>query len=321
MSAPTPRRVLVTGAGGFLGRHVAGLLRQRGHEVIAVASSRERGDDARSADLCDGAAVARMIAEASPAVVLHLAARATSPGDPWRTVFLNNVESTRNVLEGALAQHQRPRVLLASSSAVFGALPREPVAIGEDCGTMPVTLYGASKLACEGLASHARAQGLPVTVCRAFNLIGPGGDTRSAAANWARVIAEAAVAGAPFELRCGPLETARDLTDVRDAAAAYAALVEGGEELEVVHLCTGQAHTGAEVLALLRRIAGIDGSVYPAAPRAGDIAYQRGDPSLLRRTTGWSPRHTLEDSLRDLYAESLLVAQAAAPRAPRSGSN
>lgn len=313
---PDSGRVVVTGAGGFLGRHLVAQLRQRGHEVFALAASRSRGSDARALDLADAAVVGKHLAETSPAVIVHLAARATSPGeDSWRSVFLNNVESTHNVLESALALPKRPRVVVASSSAVFGALPRERIAIPESCGTMPVTLYGASKLACEGLASHARAQGLPVTVCRAFNLVGPGGDSRSAAATWARIIADAAVAGIPFELRCGPLDTARDLTDVRDAASAYVALVEGDSSLDIVHLCTGEAHTGAQVLDQLKRISGIAGEVYPAQPRPGDIPYQRGDSTLLRNATGWSPRYALEDSLRDLYAESLLVAQAAATRA------
>jgi GDP-4-dehydro-6-deoxy-D-mannose reductase len=309
-------RVLVTGARGFVGRHLSAALRERGHDV--VEADRVPHDDALPIDVTDALAVRAAFDLAQPEAVAHLAAQASVPAsleDP-RAAFEINALGTLNVLEAARAAAgagARPRVLIASSADVYGAQPPDRYPLLETTAPNPRNPYAASKVAAEALAlSYAASFGVDAVVTRAFNHIGPGQDERFAVAAFAAQIARAAAGGRP-RVSVGNLEASRDVLDVRDVCAAYVALLEGGGTAgEIYNVCSGTATTMRELLRRLIEIAHVPVEVRedPARMRPADVPISVGSAAKLHGATGWTPRISLAAALRAVYddARARLVA-------------
>lgn len=291
-------RVLVTGASGFVGGHVRRALAVAGHDVFTDISAHTA-----ALDLADGGVADSLVNETDPDAVIHLAARVEPRDDAWGALLRNNQLAAFRVLDSIRRRAPNARVLVASSSAVYGAVPRERNPVSETEPTRPVTMYGASKAGTEAIAFAFAALGARVTVCRPFNTIGPGGDKRSALAHWTRKLLELDSPGSDGVFRCGPLNTFRDLTDVRDIARAYVSILEGNATEPVLNLCSGRALEGAVVLDLLFATTGVRPRVLAAPARADDIVFQSGDNSRLTAATRWKPSITLEQTVEDVVRE------------------
>jgi GDP-4-dehydro-6-deoxy-D-mannose reductase len=291
-------RVLVTGASGFVGAHLQRALEESGHDVLTDSEARSAG-----LDLTDDGVATELVGGAEPDAVVHLAGRVQASNDAWHDLLRNNQLATLRVLAAVRDRAPNARVLVASSSAVYGPVPRERNPIRETEPTRPVTLYGASKVGAEAVAFAFAASGLLVTVCRPFNTIGPGGDHRSALAQWTRKLLELDTARNDGVFRCGPVSTFRDLTDVRDIARAYVSILEREVSEPVLNLCSGEAVEGAVVLDLLCSAIGVRPRVVAAAARPDDIVFQSGDRSRLTSATGWRPSIALQQTVEDVVRE------------------
>jgi GDP-4-dehydro-6-deoxy-D-mannose reductase len=293
-------RVVVTGAGGFLGRHLVRELASRGAETVAV--------DRAEADVCDAAAVADLVARARPDAVVHLAAQsrvAHSFADPGET-FRVNVLGTVAVLEAVRRHAPRARILVASSAEVYGAVGADALPVAESAPLAPVNPYGASKVAAEAAALQVhRAHGLDVAILRAFNAVGPGQATDFALPGFAAQLAAIARGAAEPVLRVGNLDAERDLTDVRDVARAYALALERGESGGVYNVCSGTAVPIRRALEALVAASGLEVRVEvdPSRLRPVDVPCVYGSPRRLAAATGWRPEVPLERTIADLYAE------------------
>jgi GDP-4-dehydro-6-deoxy-D-mannose reductase len=291
-------RVLVTGANGFVGGHVRRALAASGHDVLTDIDTR-----GGTLDLAEDGVADAVVRETDPEAVIHLAARVEPRDDSWHALLRNNQLAAFRVLDSVRRHTPRARVLVASSSAAYGAVPREHNPIRETEPTHPVTMYGASKAGTEAIAFAFAASGLRVTVCRPFNTIGPGGDRRSALAQWTRKLLELESTTSDGVFRCGPLDTYRDLTDVRDIARGYVDILEHGVTEPVLNLCSGRAVQGTHVLDMLFSAAGVRPRVVSGAARADDILFQSGDHSRLTDLTGWEPSITLQQTVADVVRE------------------
>lgn len=288
---------LVTGASGFVGRHLVEHLRASGDEVIC--SDRVSG----GIDIGDPAAVGALFEETRPEVVYHLAGW-SDVGGSWVApveTFRANAEGTLNVLQ-ACADAGVGRVLSVGSADVYGRVAEHELPLTESSPLRPVSPYAASKVAADylGLQAHL-GRGLGVLRVRAFNHLGPGQTDRFVAPAIAARIARNEIDGNDI-VPIGNLSSRRDFTDVRDVVRAYRLLVQRGEPGAVYNVCSGVDIEVGELADRLVALATRPMHLHRDASleRPVDIPVLRGDSSRLREATGWAPSIPLEETLADL---------------------
>lgn len=291
-------RVLVTGGAGFIGSALVDALVARGDSVTVVddLSGGDRAQVNPSAGLVvasiTGPELARVVAEARPEVVAHLAAQVSvsssidDPDNDWRL----NVEGTRAVAEAARDAGAR-RVVFASSAAVYGEPVQLPLT--EDSPKDPAVPYGRSKLAAESvLAEVLRPAGIDFAALRLANVYGP----RQRADGEGGVVAEFAsrmVAGVP-PVVFGTGEQTRDFIFVGDVVDAFlrAASFDGvlaapGADGPAYNVSTGSATPVITIARVLAESCGYTGPIEHRPPREGDVMESVLDPSKAERAFGW----------------------------------
>lgn len=292
-------RALVTGAAGFVGRHLCAHLLGEGDTVIGV-------DRADGPDLLDPKAVHALLADIKPDVVYHLGGW-SDVGASWDyplDAFRVNAEGTLNLLQ-ACVSNGKPRVLAVSSADVYGRVSQNELPIAETTPFRPVTPYAASKVAADQLALQAwLGHQLETIRVRAFNHLGPGQTTRFVAPAIAERVALNERDGST-SVPVGNLTPRRDLTDVRDVVRAYRLLMTKGEPGEAYNVCTGRDLTIAELADRLVSLASSPMHVEadPELQRPVETPVLRGDPTRLNAITGWTPQISLEVTLQDILDE------------------
>ena len=288
--------MLVTGATGFAGRHLAERCRAEGAEVTGIGS--------RDADLTDAEEADRTIREAAPERVFHLAAQA-SVAESWREPAATldaNLSTTFNVLDAVRRHAPGARVLVAGSSEVYGPVPADRQPVTEDEPPRPQNPYAVSKAAADVLAGFfADAHGLDVIRTRAFNHAGPGQDQFYVVASFSRQIATAEAEGREsVEVLTGNLETRRDFTDVRDVARAYWLALDRAPA-GVYNVCSGEAVAAGNILSGLAGMARVrvEQRTDPDRVRTNEVMEIRGSHDRLTAATGWRPEIPFERTLAE----------------------
>jgi GDP-4-dehydro-6-deoxy-D-mannose reductase len=292
------KRALITGISGFVGSHLREELLREGWQVFGF-DIRPAGENVFVGDLSDRAALTRAMADCGPDAVFHLAGIIKST-DP-QAYYTSNLFGTLNLLDAVLQMEKRPKVALASSSAVYG-LTKSARPITERSPLRPVTEYAVSKAAQEMAAlRYHYAFGLDVVIARMFNLLGPGQSSDLACSAFARQIALAEISE-QNEIVTGNLDARRDFVDVRDAAHAFALLAEKGEAGQAYNVCSGNAVAIQQCLSemMSRSKKQLSTRVDPARVQKNDIPVQAGSFHKLKKVAGWNPRIPLNESLADL---------------------
>jgi UDP-glucose 4-epimerase len=304
------RRVLVTGADGFIGSHLAERLVEVGAEVRAFclytsqgtwgwlddapASVRERLD-VRLGDIRD----ARFVETSCEGidVVFHLAALIAIPYSYQapESFIDTNVRGTMNLLEAARRAGVR-RFVHTSTSEVYGTPATLP--IRETHPLKAQSPYAATKVAADQLAlSYHLSFGVPVVVLRPFNTFGPRQSTRAVLP----AILTQLLAG-KSEIEIGRLDTRRDLTYVSDTVEGFlAAGARDGIDGETVQLGTGVAASIGELFEMACRVTGVQARPRTdprrLRPDASEVLVLQSDPSYAAERLGWRPRVSLEEGL------------------------
>jgi GDP-4-dehydro-6-deoxy-D-mannose reductase len=294
-------RALVTGAGGFVGRHLVAHLSAAGDEVVTLDRH-----GSRPVDITDPAATSEAVAAAAPEIVYHLAGWA-NVGSSWqhpREVFDANAVGTLHVLLACLDAGVR-RVLVVGSADLYGKVEPHELPLTERSPLRPTSPYAASKAAAEVLALQAYlGSGLETVCARPFNHLGPGQSEDFVAPGLAARIARAERAG-KRAIPVGNLSARRDFTDVRDVVRAYRLMVQHGSPGEVYNVCSGTDVSIEDLANRLLALAGGDLELEtdPGLLRPVDLPILRGDAAKLAEATGWRPELPLEQTLADLLAD------------------
>lgn len=304
------RHVLVTGASGFIGSHVVEHLVRAGHRVRALVRYNGRDDrgylgdlapevqrsiEVVRGDLKDPSMVRRAVAGAE--WVLHLGALIAIPYSYQNPldVVQTNVDGAANILEACRSSDTLSRVVLTSTSEVYGSALRVP--IDEDHPLQGQSPYAATKIAADALGiSFHRAFGLPVTVLRPFNTFGP---RQSARAIVPTIVSQAL---ARDVVKLGSLTPRRDLTYVKDTARAFAEIAVCDAALGcAVNIGRGEDMTIGE---LAQRIGGLLGkelrietSDERVRPEKSEVTRLLAGTRFAESLWGWRPRYSLDEGL------------------------
>jgi GDP-4-dehydro-6-deoxy-D-mannose reductase len=294
-------RALVTGISGFVGGSLATWLNSTGWDVSGfdqrpskITSQLFVGSIQDQIALSDALEVAR------PDVIFHFAGviKSQTPQDYYTT----NVLGTESLFNAIINTGQKPRVLIASSSAVYGAgLGRRPIT--ENFSLRPITDYAASKAAQEFVGRRFfLAYKIPVIILRTFNLVGPGQSSELACSAFARQIAQDELDSNPRPLMTGNLHSLRDFVDVRDAVQAYELLAIHGKPGLSYNICSGQAVSLQTCLDLMLGLAYKRLKVETDITKIqnNDVPVQVGSNKLVYETIGWKAKIPFETSLLDL---------------------
>jgi GDP-4-dehydro-6-deoxy-D-mannose reductase len=311
-------RVLVTGAGGFVGSWLVPELEARGQRVLGVLKPGLPrpgfGTEWVECDLRRAADVRALLRDARPDRIVHLAAVAFPPDaeqDPLEALRLN-YGAVDHLVEGIGREVPAARLVYVSTGAVYGARGPEAPPASELDPLAPGSVYAATKAAAERRVRLAvERSGLDAVCARPFNHSGPGRPPVYVEASLAHQVVQIERGAQEPRLRVGNLDPVRDFSDVRDVVAAYALLLDAGETGAVYNVCSGGAWSvravadhllsRCEVPARLER----DPDRYRPEPR--ERLALVGDPGRLR-SLGWTPRYRFEETL-----DALLDASRRAP--------
>jgi GDP-4-dehydro-6-deoxy-D-mannose reductase len=294
-----PKRLLITGASGFVGGWCLRLLADSLRWNALAASD--------ALDLRRPESVDAELAGRPPDAVLHLAAQSFVPAsfeDPQGT-FEVNLIGTLNLLQGLERTGFRGRFVYVSTADVYGQVAEQDMPITEGRLPAPRNPYAVSKLAAESLCRQWHfTQGLDVVVVRPFNHIGPGQDPRFVVSGLARQFARLRHGIQPERITAGDLDVSRDFSDVREVVRVYFGLLENGIAGTVYNVCSGRPTRLHEVITQLEEITGLrpEISTDPALLRAGEHKIAYGSAARLTEAIGWSPTLDLRRSLRDIYS-------------------
>jgi dTDP-glucose 4,6-dehydratase len=309
------KTVLVTGAAGFIGSHLTERLVRDGHEVRVLVRYNGRDDrghldrlapeiqgavEVHRGDLKDPEAVRK--AADGRAWIFHLGALIAIPysyQNPYDVVQAN-VLGTAHVLDACRASRALERVVLTSTSEVYGTAQYVP--IDERHPLRGQSPYAATKIGADALGeSYHRAFGLPVTILRPFNTFGP---RQSARAIIPTIISQALTRPV---VRLGSLEPRRDLTYVKDTVSGFVAIAGCDAALgRVVNIGRGDDLSIGDLVeriaARLGRPLRVEIETARVRPSASEVGRLLAGTALARELWGWTPRYTLDQALDETIA-------------------
>jgi len=311
------KRVLVTGAAGFIGGQTLLNLSEQGYEVMGVdrqVPSKElltatpawlTGDFANEIGL-------ESIKSYNPDAIIHCAGTSLvgpSVNDP-REYYENNYVKTKRMVDFLIDNKLTAKVIFSSSAATYG----EPIMVPcqESDPASPISPYGESKLMVEWLlTSYAKAYGINAVMFRYFNACGADHQARHGqASNGTHIIArvlESIKAGKDFTLYGTSYPTddgtcIRDYIHVEDIASAHIRALEDDVPTGVYNIGTNKGVSNLNIVKAAARITGKDVGILRGAERAGDPAMLTADAGKFTNLTGWQPKYDLDDMIRHAWA-------------------
>lgn len=287
------KKILLTGANGFTGRHMTDAAIAEGHDVHALTANLTEADE-----------VSREVSDIAPHFVIHLAAISAITHHDEFAFYKNNTFGTQNLFEALAMLRRTPEaILLASSANIYGDCDASPITEREI--PAPINHYALSKLAAEGVA-RMYSQRLPTKIIRPFNYTGVGHDDRFVIPK----IVKAYVARDPF-ISLGNLFAEREYNDVRFVVDTYLQLLASGAAGETYNLCSSVTYSIQNILHVLTELTGHvpEVRVNPSLLRANELRRLCGSPDKLESVT----QHRVKNNLRELLTWMLEAHAAQSP--------
>ncbi len=304
------QKVLITGAGGFVGKYLISCL-EKEYFLIAVTHSDEYAYHLTNGlsfnlDIKNEKLIYDSLLKYSSDVIVHLAARSMtwdcSPEDYFNVNFLGTFNLYQAVAKFKEASSINPKIIYVSSAQIYGDVDTK-VAIDENFPINPVNFYGSSKAAGDILSyQYSRSHNLKIIIVRAFNHIGPGQKKGFLVSDIASQIAE--VKNNEGNIRVGNLKSTRDYLDVRDVALGYKKIIEKRDLNwgEAFNLCSGVDYSGKQILDKLISFSlkNITVTTDPNKVRKKDIPTIVGNNNKFKSTFSWKPLISIDESLKDI---------------------
>jgi len=306
-------KVLITGANGFVAKHLATHIRGEEHNANIIGIDRWRlkeeetdFDKVVECDLTDAWQIGRLLEKERPDVIFHLAAQSFVPTsfDAPSDTLVNNITAQLNLFEAVRKiDKYDPIIQIAGSSEEYGLVLPNEVPIKETNPLKPLSPYGVSKVTQDRLAyQYHKSYGLNVVITRAFNHTGPGRPECFVCSSFAKQFAEVKKMKRNT-MSIGNLDAIRDFTDVRDMVRAYWLAIFKCEFGEVYNISSDK---GVQIKDILKKLEMITGETPEyktdvSKQRPSDVMILVGNSKKFRKVTGWKPEITFEQTIKDMY--------------------
>lgn len=306
------QKVLVTGAGGFVGLYLVKALLKEGHTVYTSTYSANPElaellptEQIIQGDLTDFAYTRACLETSRPEVIYHLAALSVTHTDPAaaKTTLTNNLVLQFNLLEAMRLTTPQAKLIAVCSGGVYGVVNEDELPIGESVTPRPLNAYAVSKLSQEYLAlQYHYAYQLEVVILRPFNHTGPGQTDQFVVPALAKQFAQIKAGQKEPVIEVGNLTTARDFTDVQDMVEAYLLAAKHGQSGEIYNLGSGVSHSIGDILNELKILSGIEVVIKedPTRVRGVDVPNLVADSRKFCELTGWQPTISFSQTLSDV---------------------
>lgn len=310
------KRVLVTGAAGFLGSHVIENLLERNYQVQGI-DNLEWGTEAnislfsdhnnfefKKVDICDQKNLDNTLESFKPDICIHLAALHFIPdciNNPSKTIFIN-VYGTQVLLDG-LKKHACKTIWFASTGDVYKPTEER---LREDSIQEPFNIYGQSKYLMEKLIKYNYPEDGSFIIGRLFNLYG----SRETNPHILPEIISQLKANKEAVLRLGNLYPKRDMVPIKEAAKA---IIESCEKVSIgchtMNFATGNAVSMQELIDMMGEVMGkpINVETDPSKVRTVERPHLEADVSLLKGLIGWAPSSNLKSGVKELLKDEGLA--------------
>lgn len=300
-------RVLIFGAGGFVGSYLCKEFLNNGYKV----SGTDKGEgsalpsevDFYKTDLMQADEVKKLIGQIQPDIIVNLAA-ISSVGASWnmpQTTMAINVIGALNIMEAARKSEQKPRILFVGSSEEY-VISENP--LDENTQLNANNPYGISKVTQEQFAKLYREQyGLKIYCVRPFNHTGIGQRDTFVLPSFCKQVAEIDKSGKDGKIQVGNLKVKRDFSHVKDVVRAYRMIVESDNCNQIYNVGSGNAYSLEDMLTYIIGLSdqNIEIEVDQNRIRPTDQPVICCDRSLIGKELGWEPQYNVYDALREMY--------------------
>lgn len=300
-------RVLIFGAGGFVGSYLCKEFLNNGYKV----SGTDKGEgsalpsevDFYKTDLMQSDEVEKLIGQIQPDIIVNLAA-ISSVGASWnmpQTTMAINVIGALNIMEAARKSEQKPRILFVGSSEEY-VISENP--LDENTQLNANNPYGISKVTQEQFAKLYREQyGLKIYCVRPFNHTGIGQRDSFVLPSFCKQVAEIEKSGKDGKIQVGNLKVKRDFSHVKDVVRAYRMIVESENCNQIYNVGSGNAYSLEDMLTYIIGLSNqhIEIEVDQNRIRPTDQPVICCDRSLIGKELGWEPQYNVYDALKEMY--------------------
>lgn len=307
------KKILITGAGGFVGTYLIKELQKSSDVEIFGAVFKSTSDITSllppdhiiEGDLSDSQFATSLVERSRPDVVYHLAALSVVGSSVDKAVSVMNANTTisYNILEAQRVIAPTARFIAVASANEYGAVAAADKPITESTPLRPLNPYAVSKVAQEMLATmYHLAYGLDVVVLRPFNHTGIGQTTEFVIPKLAEQFARIERGEQPPVIEVGNLDSIRDFTDVRDMVRAYVLAASHAQPGEIYNLGSGTGHTIREILDILQSLSKtkVEIKVQEDLVRTADVPSLICDATKFASLSGWKPEISLNQTISDI---------------------
>lgn len=301
------KKILIFGAGGFVGKYLAQEFTDNGYQVVAsdkVNSGTLPSDiNFIEEDLLDADAVLQIFATEKPDMVINLAG-ISSVGASWNIPQMTisvNVIGALNIMEAARQSEKKPKLMFIGSSEEYIS---SNFSINEERLLNASNPYGISKVTQEQFAQmYSKNYGLQVYCVRPFNHTGVGQRDSFVLPSFCKQVAEIEKSGKPGTMKIGDLTVKRDFSHVKDIVRAYRMIIESDNSNLIYNVGSGHAYSLSDLLDYIIGLSSVDIKVEvdPKRMRPTDQPVVCCDYTLIKNRLGWEPEYSVFDALKEMY--------------------